>query len=320
MKKVYIPRDVNESGKNWLRERGYELIMGTGYDEQTMIREIADADAILARTAPYTRRVIEAGKNLKVIARFGVGYESIDVQAATDNGVYVTITKNCNMQAVAEHTMGLYLALAKQTFAKMSACRSGNWKIRDEMPSVELGGKTLGIIGYGSIGRLLAERVHYGLCMQILCYDPYADCSNLPDYVKMADLETLLRQADIVSVHVPRTSETEYMINAKTLGMMKKTAFLVNCGRGKLVDEDALYEALKNGTIAAAALDVFENEPIDPKLPLLTLDNFLASPHCAGLTAETADTQCLCAARSIDDVLSGRKPLYPVNEIGGDRT
>ncbi|MCM1296251.1 MAG: hydroxyacid dehydrogenase [Muribaculaceae bacterium] len=315
MKKVYIPRDVNACGKDWLRERGYELVMGTASDEETMIREIRDADAILARTAPYTRRVIESGKKLKVIARFGVGYETVDVQAATDNGVYVTITKNCNMQAVAEHTMGLYLALAKQIYAKMDACRAGNWKIRDEMPGVELGGKVLGIIGYGSIGRVLAERVHYGLCMQILCYDPYADCASLPGYVRMTDLETLLRQSDIVSVHVPRTPETEYMINADTLGMMKKTAFLVNCGRGRLVDEDALYTALKNGTIAAAALDVFENEPVNPNLPLLELDNFLASPHCAGLTAETGDAQCLCAAQSIDDVLTGKKPLYPVNEI-----
>ena len=314
MYKVLIPRDVNECGKAWLKERGYEIVMGSGYDEETLVREVADCDAILARTAPYTRRVIEASKKLKVIARFGVGYETVDVPAATENGVYVTIAKNTNMQAVAEHTMAMMLALAKKLVPKYNACKSGDWNIRNRMLSTELGGKTLGIIGIGNIGKVLAERAHYGLNMDIIAYDPYADEAKLADYVRLVDLDTLFATADVVSLHMPVTPETLYMVNTERLAQMKPTAMLVNVCRGRLVNEEALYEALKNGTIAAAATDVYEKEPNDPNLKLFELDNFIASPHCGGLTDEASDAMCMSCAQAIDDVLSGRAPLYPVNE------
>lgn len=314
MKCVYIPRDVPECGKQYLREKGYELRIGNKYDEETMVREIAGADAVLARTAPFTRRVIEAGgERLKVIARFGVGYESIDVDAATENGVYVTIAKNANMRAVAEHTFALMLALCKGVLPKFEACKSGDWEIRNRQVNTELFHKTIGIIGLGNIGREVASIAANGFGMKVLAHDEYVPAQLVADYVEMVSLEELLANSDIVTVHVPVTPETKNLINADTLAKMKPSALLINVDRGSIVNEDDLYEALTNGVIAGCGADTFVQEPVSPDNKLLHLPNFIASPHCGGLTHEASDLMCMLAAESIDDVLCGRRPKYPVN-------
>lgn len=314
MKCVYIPRDVPECGKQYLREKGYELRIGNKYDEETMVREIAGADAVLARTAPFTRRVIEAGgERLKVIARFGVGYESIDVDAATENGVYVTIAKNANMRAVAEHTFALMLALCKDVLPKFEACKSGDWEIRNRQVNTELFHKTIGIIGLGNIGREVASIAANGFGMKVLAHDEYVPAQLVADYVEMVSLEELLANSDIVTVHVPVTPETKNLINADTLAKMKPSALLINVDRGSIVNEDDLYEALTNGVIAGCGADTFVQEPVSPDNKLLHLPNFIASPHCGGLTHEASDLMCMLAAESIDDVLCRRSPKYPVN-------
>lgn len=301
MKCVYIPRDVPECGKQYLREKGYELRIGNKYDEETMVREIAGADAVLARTAPFTRRVIEAGgERLKVIARFGVGYESIDVDAATENGVYVTIAKNANMRAVAEHTFALMLALCKGVLPKFEACKSGDWEIRNRQVNTELFHKTIGIIGLGNIGREVASIAANGFGMKVLAHDEYVPAQLVADYVEMVSLEELLANSDIVTVHVPVTPETKNLINADTLAKMKPSALLINVDRGSIVNEDDLYEALTNGVIAGCGADTFVQEPVSPDNKLLHLPNFIASPHCGGLTHEASDLMCMLAAESID--------------------
>lgn len=315
MKCVYIPRDVPECGKQYLRERGYTLRIGSAYDEETMKREIVGADAVLARTAPFTRQVIEAGgEQLKVIARFGVGYESIDVDAATEHGIYVTIAKNANMRAVAEHTFALLLALCKEILPKFAACRSGDWELRNRSVNTELFHKTIGIIGLGNIGHEVAAIAHNGFAMRVLAHDDYVPSRLVADYVQMVSLEELLAASDVVTVHVPVTPETRNLIRAETLSQMKHSAILINVDRGSIVNEDDLYEALTKGIIAACGSDTFVREPVSPDNRLLSLPNFLASPHCGGLTREASDLMCMLAAESIDDVLSGRTPKYPVNQ------
>ena len=314
MKCVYIPRDVPECGKQYLRDKGYVLRMGSAYDEKTMLREIVGADAVLARTAPFTRSVIEAGGDrLKVIARFGVGYESIDVDAATENGVYVTIAKNANMRAVAEHTFALILALCKGILPKFEACKNGDWEIRNRAVNTELFRKTIGIIGLGNIGREVAKIAACGFGMNVMAYDEYVPAELVDDYVKMSALDDLLAGSDIVTVHVPVTPETKNLIDASALAKMKRDAILINVDRGSIVNEDDLYDALTNGVIAACGMDTFAVEPVPPDHRLLRLPNFIASPHCGGLTHEASDLMCLLAAESIDDVLCGRAPKYPVN-------
>lgn len=314
MKCVYIPRDVPECGKQYLRERGCELRMGSRYDEETMRREIVGADAVLARTAPFTRSVIEAaGKQLKIIARFGVGYESIDVDAATENGVYVTIAKNANMRAVAEHTFALILAICKGILPKFEACKNGDWEIRNRVVNTEIFQKTIGIIGLGNIGREVAAIAANGFGMNVLACDAYVPAQSVDKYVKMVDLDELLERSDVVTVHVPVTPETKNLINAAALAKMKRDAILINVDRGGIVNEDDLYDALTQGVIAACGTDTFAAEPVSPDHKLLRLPNFIASPHCGGLTREASDLMCMLAAESIHDVLCGRAPKYPVN-------
>jgi D-3-phosphoglycerate dehydrogenase len=314
MYKVLIPQDISECGKNFLKEKGYKVIVGNGFDAETIKREIVDCDAVIARTEHYTADVIAAGKKLKVIARYGVGTDNIDVKAAEAQGVYVTIAKNTNVQSVAEHTIALMLAIAKNLVFCDAECKKGNWEIRNKLPGTELYGKTLGIIGLGAIGTATAIKAHEGLGMEIIGYDLYTDTSKLPEYINVVStLEEVFMKSDVVSLHVPYTSETRNMVNKDSFKMMKPTAILINCARGGIVNEDDLYDALVKKEIAGAAMDVFEQEPANPANKLFTLPNFIASPHNAGLTQEARDAMSYSVAQAVDDVLSGRKPKYPIN-------
>ncbi len=312
--KVLIPQDIREAGKTYLRERGYDVVLGSGFDEETLKREIADADAVIMRTALYPESVIAAGAKLKILARYGVGLDNVDVAAAERRGIYVTVAKNCNMYSVAEHAIMMLLTLARSQVYIDRESRKGGWGLRNTFPIFEVRGKTIGIVGLGAIGQNTAKIAHDGFGMRVLGFDPYADPAKCPPYVTLVKtVEELLRQSDAVSLHIPYTPETRYMINAATLKMMKPSAYLINCGRGGIVNEEDLYEALKNKVIAGAGLDVFEREPVDTANRLLTLDNFTISPHNAGLTVEAADAMSLSAAQAVDDVLRGREPKYPVN-------
>ena len=312
--KVLIPQPIPEDGVQFLRSKGYEVVMGTGFDVESLKREIVDADAVLARTALYPAEVIEAGNRLRVSARFGVGTDNIDSKRAEELGIYVTIAKNGNACSVAEHTIALMLACAKLLFPGHAAVSAGDWEFRNRRHPLELSGKTLGIIGVGSIGSRVANKAHYGFDMEIVGYDPYVDRSALPSHIQMMDsLEELLERSDVVSVHTPSNEETRGMIGAEAFRRMKSHAILINCARGGIVDEDALYRALREGDIASAGMDVFREEPAPADHPLFTLPNFIASPHIAALTGDANRVTGLLAVESIDDVLSGRTPKYPIN-------
>ena len=312
--KVLIPQPIPEDGVVFLRSKGYEVVVGTPCDVESLKREIADADAVLARTASYPAEVIEAGRKLRVIARFGVGTDNIDAKRAEELGVYVTIAKNGNACSVAEHTMALMLACAKLLFGCHAAVGAGDWEFRNRRHPLELSGKTLGIVGVGSIGSRVAHKAYHGFDMKIAGYDPYVDRSTLPGHIEMVDsLAELLARSDIVSIHTPSNEETRGMIGEAALRQMKPEAILINCARGGIVDENALYHALTEGIIAAAGMDVFQTEPASPDNPLLGLPNFIATPHIAALTEDANRVTGLLAAESIDDVLSGRTPKYPIN-------
>jgi Phosphoglycerate dehydrogenase and related dehydrogenases len=314
MYKVLIPQDISEPGKAYLRDRGYEVIVGSASDENTIKKEVADCDALLVRTALYPKDVIAAGKKLKVIARYGVGTDNIDVTAAEKQGVYVTIAKNVNVHSVAEHTITLMLAAAKSLHHCYVAMEEGDWEIRNMLPTVELRGKTLGLVGLGNIGREVAHIAYLGLQMNIIGYDAYADKNQLPDFIKLVTLQDLYKQSDVISLHIPATPQTKNMINADVLKQMKNSAFLINCARGGIVNEEDLFAALVNKGIAGAAMDCFEEEPMKKGNRLLTLLNFVGSPHNAGMTTEARDALGISCAKAIDDVLNGREPQYPVNK------
>ncbi len=315
---VLIPQDVVEEGKKYLTDRGYTIKMGSGVTVEAIIKDVADCDAILARTAPFPREVILAGPRLKVIGRHGVGVDNIDVKTCTEKGIWVTYAPESNANSVAEYAVGQIIALARNLLAGDKATRSMDWEFRNRVKGSDLAGKTLGLVGAGRVGAMTAKKAFYGLEMKVIVYDPYVKAiPGVPEATIVPDLETVFRTADFISLHMPATPETRGMIGKKYFEMMKKSAFLVNAARGEVVNEKDLYEALRSRRIAGAGLDVFDPEPPLADNPLYGLDNVILSPHNAALTLEAMTRMAVHAAMGIDDALSGRTPKWPVNKPVG---
>jgi D-3-phosphoglycerate dehydrogenase len=313
--KILIPQDIVEEGKKYLRDRGYEIKMGSGATVEAIKKDVVDCDAILARTAPFPREVIEAGPRLKVISRHGVGVDNIDLQAATERGIWVTYAPESNASSVAEYSIGMIIALARNFVRGDHATRTGDWEFRNRVKGADLAGKVLGIVGAGRVGSLVAKKARYGLDMEILVYDPYIkEIKGVPDAKLVTDLEQVFKTADFISLHLPATKETRGLIGKKCFQMMKPTAYLVNAARGDILVEKDLAEVLKSGKIAGAGVDVYDPEPPKPDNPLFALENVILSPHNAALTLECMTRMALHAAMGIDDVLQGRRPKWPVNE------
>lgn len=310
--KVFIPQPIAEDGKTFLRERGYEIALGSGVAEDDLIRVGEDCDAILGRTAKITARVLEACPRLKVVARHGVGFENVDIEKAAELGIWVTNTPEALTATVAEHAIGLLLAVSKHIAWGDRETRRGNFVARDRMQGLDIAGKTLGLVGIGRIGSAVAKRATAGLEMKVLAYDPFVKAA--PEGIKLVgSLDELLEAADFVSLHLPSTPKTRGIISKDAFERMKRGAYLINTARGEIVDEDALVEALKTRTIAGAALDVLRDEPPAADNPLFALDNVVLTPHNAALTSECLVRLATHAARSIDEVLTGKNPSWPVN-------
>ncbi len=318
--KVLIPQNVAEEGKAYLREKGHEIKMGSGTTVEAMKSDVQECHAILARTARIPAEVLEVGRNLKVIARHGVGVDNIDVQCATKLGIIVTNTPEANAATVAEHTIGFILALARNLVLCDRALREGDFEIRDRVKGSDVDGKVLGILGLGRIGRWVARKAYYGLSMRIIGYDPFLSREDFPPEVESVnDMDVVLREADFISLHVPSLSDTKGLIGSRELKLMKPTAFLLNLSRGDIVDERELVAALRTGEIAGAGIDVYAEEPPRKNHPLFALDNVLVSPHNAALTSECMVRMALQAAQGIHEVLVGKKPTWPVNNPGNKR-
>ena len=265
-------------------------------------------DGLIVRFGTIDRAVIEASDRLRVIANHGVGYDNIEVAAATRRAIPVFVTLGANTNAVAEHTIALILALTKQLRCFDTETRAGRWK-PDGVVSHELAGRRLGVIGWGAVGQAVG-RMASALGLAVSAYDPYAAVGTFPSGVgRAARLADLLAASDIVSVHAPLTEATRGLLDAPTLAHMKPGAMLVNTARGAIVDDEALVAALRSGRLAGAALDCFDPEPPPPDHPLLALPNILLTPHIAGLTAESfARTSLISVEHIIEVLIHGRIP------------
>jgi phosphoglycerate dehydrogenase-like enzyme len=301
---------INRPGpyQETLEQAGFDVVYPPNGEDLTQAKTLqallVGIDAILASTEPLTREVL-AGSQLRVVARAGVGYDSVDVGAASDLGIVLTITPGAVEDSVAEQTIGMLLCLTRGLIPREQQVRSGVW-VRRSMP--RLAGKTMGVLGLGRTGKEIVLRA-LGLKMRVLGYDPYPDVVFAEQHgVRLCSFEELLREADVVTMHLPSTAETANIINAAALAKMKRGSILVNMSRGATVDEKALHEALRSGHLWGAALDVFKQEPLPLDSPLLELDNVVLSPHVGGLDEVSEVAMTSIAAQCIVDLYRGCWP------------
>jgi D-3-phosphoglycerate dehydrogenase / 2-oxoglutarate reductase len=291
-----------------LKQAGFELVFPpkpVQMTENDLLRQLDGVSASVAGSEPYTRTVFAKNPGLKVVARAGVGYDAVDVQAATDHGVVVTITPGANQDAVAEHTFMLMLALAKNLIGQNQPIKDGKWP---RYPGLPLRGRTLGLLGLGRIGKTVALRSR-AFGMNIVAYEPFPDRAFIDaNGVVLTTQDEVLRQADYVSLHMPASESTKRLIDKRALSLMKPTAFLINTARGALVNEQDLAAALREKKLAGAGLDVFEEEPPLPDNPLFKLDNVLLTAHTAGVDIESRDEMALKAAQCIAHLSRGEWP------------
>ncbi|AEF84287.1 phosphoglycerate dehydrogenase [Treponema primitia ZAS-2] len=311
MYKVLIPEDVDSSGKDYLLERGYEIKVGVPTDIETLKREIADADALLARIARFPEEVLAAGKKLKVIARHGVGVDTVAVDYAESQGIWVVNAPLSNGNTVAECAVAMIMALECDLIRLDRKTREGDWTYREHLKRRDLAGLTLGIVGFGRIGRMVAEKVS-GLGMKILTYHPRKHPETPLMVEHTTDFSRILSSSDYLGVFVPSTSETRGMFNYAAFSAMKPSAYYINCARGDTYVEADLARALDEGRLAGAAVDVFDPEPRFDS-PLYRMDQVIVTQHSAGLSVEANYKMSLDAAKGIDEILRGDKPTWPVN-------
>jgi D-3-phosphoglycerate dehydrogenase / 2-oxoglutarate reductase len=314
MKKVVLTHRLYEAGMKILDGKVDVTIVNTG-KPQEMLPELLDADGLIIRIGSIDRDTMKAAKKLKVIGRPGVGVDDVDVAAATDLGIPVVIAPGANTRSVAEHALALIFALAKDLLNSDKKTRTGDFNVRNSYKAFELSGKTVGLIGYGNIGTELAKLCR-AVGMKVTVYDPFVN----PDTVRKQgcdcemELEQVLRNADVISLHVPLTEKTRNLIGERELNLMKPGAVLINCARGGVIDEQALAEALKKNKIHGAGLDVFSSEPVKADNLWTGHDNVIITPHMAGLTQEAAAGVSTMAAQGVLAVLNGEKWPHVANK------
>ena len=311
--KVLVTDKLADEAIEMLKNNGFE-VKYEELDHDGLLKEIADYDALIVRSrTKVTADIIEKGASgkLKVIGRAGIGVDNIDVKKATELGIKVVNAPTGSTISVAELAIAHMLALARFIPKADSSMKRGEW-LKKQLKGIELHGKTLGLIGSGRIAQHVAK-IAKGLGMNVLVYSPHCTDEKAEKMgARRATLEEVLRESDFVSLHIPKTEETYHLIDKEKLSLMKPTAYLINCARGGVVDEDALYEFLKEGKIAGAAIDVFEEEP--PKgSKLLELDNVVLTPHIGANTKEAQIRAGTICAEQVMKVLRGEEPDYWVN-------
>jgi D-3-phosphoglycerate dehydrogenase / 2-oxoglutarate reductase len=303
--KVLISDALSPAAVAIFEERGLEVEFqpNLGKDKDKLAETINGFDGLAIRSATkVTAKMLERAKNLKVIGRAGIGVDNVDIPAATARGIIVMNTPYGNSITTAEHAITLLLSLARQIPEADASTRAGKWE-KNKFLGVEIFGKTLGVIGCGNIGSIVADRA-LGMKMKVIAYDPYLSAERAVDLgVEKVELEELLRRADFITLHTPLTDKTRNIINAESLALTKKSVRLVNCARGGLVDEAALFAALSSGRIAGAALDVFATEPA-AQSPLFALPNVVCTPHLGASTTEAQENVALQIAEQMSDYLT----------------
>lgn len=317
MPTVYIPEAVARAGEQYLLDHGYTIRRGSDLSREGMIRDVAGCDAMLIRTQRCPAEVLRAGTQLKIVARHGVGYDNIDTAAAQELGIWVTNTPQALSDSVAEYTLAAILLAAKNLPSCSRALYEGEYFYKNSHKGMDLSGKTLGIVGFGRIGRAVAKKAFFGLDMRILAYSRTLKQEQVPDYVTVCDMDTLLEQSDVVTLHVPGGRENRHLVGQTAFDRMKEGAVLINVARGEVLDEQALIRALDSGKLRYAVLDVQNREPPEADDPLLARRDVLLTPHMASNTKEAMDRMALHAAWQIHKVLSGGAPDWPVNQPVG---
>jgi len=301
--KILVADDVSESGLQPLRQASFDVEKRTGLPKAELIEALKDCEGLIVRSeTKVTADILDGAGSLRVIGRAGVGVDNIDVPAATMRGVVVMNAPDGNTITTAEHTIAMLVSLARSIPQANSSLKSGKWE-RKKFIGVELQGKTLGIVGLGRIGRVVAARAR-AMGMNIVAYDPFIAEEQARDLeIELAPLDQVYARADFLTVHTPLTAETRGIIDREVLGKMKPGARIINCARGGLVDEEALSEAIKNGSIAGAAIDVFTKEPPPADHPLLGLDQVIVTPHLGASTTEAQEGVAFTVAEQMRDYL-----------------
>jgi D-3-phosphoglycerate dehydrogenase len=293
-----------------------ELVILGCQSEEDIMAMARDADAILTYGAPMTRRVMECLPNCQCIVRYGIGYDTVDVTAATENNIIVINIPDFCLEEVANHAIALLLACAKKLTILNETVKQGKWfeAKKKQSPMGSIYGQTLGIIGCGNIGRTTAKKAAcFGL--EVIGSDPYLDKSVAEKAgIQLVSLPEVLRRSDYISIHTTLTKETRHLIGEKEFALMKPSAYIINTSRGPVIDEKALIKALEAGSIAGAGLDVFEKEPVDPDNPLLKMENVITLPHSASYSDEAFQRLRRSVGKEAARVLSGRWPKNVVNK------
>lgn len=314
--KILLPQPINPEGREYLESRGYELIDGSGKEEEDVIRDIPGCDGIIVRLSKMSKEVFEAADKLKVVTRHGAGYDTVDLDTARAHGVMVCYAPVANSMSVAEAAI-MYMLYCSRNFKKVQKhFLEDYYYAKLKLPKVELDGKTLGLIGVGNIGSKVAKKALHGFNMKVIAYDPYKTQEEVPEGVELTDdFDRIFKESDFVSLHCPANEETTGFVGRAQFELMKPTAYFINTARGKIVKEDELCEIMKEERIAGAGLDVLTQEPPNPDNPILYLDNVVIAPHIGAATTEATDRASLHCAIGIDEVLTGKKPTWPIKEM-----
>ncbi|WP_196607482.1 hydroxyacid dehydrogenase [Pectinatus frisingensis] len=308
MAKIVISHRLHDDGMAVLEKAGLDVAITNSGDPADMLPELLNAEGVIIRIGSIDRATMLKCKNLKVIGRPGVGVDDIDVAAATELGIPVVIAPGANTRSVAEHAMAMMFACAKDMVHCDKEMRRGNFAVRSSYKAYELFGKTLGLIGCGHIGSILANMA-LSIGMNVIIYDPFLQKETVEKQgcKYRADINDVLKEADVISIHTPLTPQTKNMIDEAELKMMKSTGILINCARGGIVNEHALYKALQENWIHSAATDVLVHEPISAADPLFKCENIIVTPHMAGQTREAASGVATMAAEGVAAVIKGKK-------------
>ena len=324
MHKILLVEHIHPAGESLLVQAG-QLVFPEPQNAEGIRSVIPDCDALVVRNTRITRAILEAAPCLRVIGRHGVGYDTVDIAAASDLGIPVVYTPAANTESVAEIAVGFIIMLGRRIALANAAMRSGGlisdtvtlsvMSQRRGLASFDLWGKTLGIVGVGRIGSSVARKMTAAFNMRVLGYDPYLDAAALAEkgVEKVERLEDMLPCCDFVTLHCPGGAETRCMIDAARLACMKPGAYLINTARGTIVDEAALVAALQSGHLGGAAIDVYDPEPPSPANPLLHMDNVIATPHYCAMTEESLHNMAVAVAQGVCDVLAGCRPQFLVD-------
>ncbi len=311
LKKIFIPQAIAIEGEEFLISKGYEIYRGNGdVSKEGLIEDIKEADALILRALNVDAEIIKAGKKLKIIARHGAGYDNIDLKACKEAGVCATFSPNSTTLSVAEFTIASILHIAKKFKVYEEMVRTGNYNERFVNKCSDVSEKTLGIIGYGKIGQLVARKAALGLDMKVVTLA--RKNTVVPDYVRAVDMDTLLKTSDFISLHVPYTENTKDLISFEEFNKMKNNVNIINVSRGGVMNEEAFVSAVKNNKIAGGVIDVFYKEPPNIDDEIFKLENVVLTPHIASNTEEGMIRIAMDCVVDVHRVLSAEEPLNPI--------